>query len=118
MHQLLFRLCHQTNTDVLIAHIYPSSQIAFYQEIGWGERFGREGDSLDVCMTLDTIVQICSSYRPHYHEVSAKATSILQSFTPLYLIISFLMDESQIALRPLPRCLSKRVQEGGIYRRG
>jgi len=40
---------------------------SFFQEMSWSEKFRGEGN-LDVCMTLDGIVQICSSYRPNYHE--------------------------------------------------
>lgn len=48
--------------------LYASS--SFYQEINWSERVsGNEGEpEIDVCMSLDDIVQICSSYRPNYHE--------------------------------------------------
>eukprot|EP00980_Cylindrotheca_fusiformis_P004879 scaffold1038_cov100-Cylindrotheca_fusiformis.AAC.2 len=33
--------------------------------------FNRNNETGDVCMDIDEIVQICSCYRPHYHEFSA-----------------------------------------------
>ena len=37
---------------------------SFYQEVAWSENPNKP----DVCMSLDDILQICHSYRPHYHE--------------------------------------------------
>lgn len=37
---------------------------SFYQEVAWSENVNKP----DVCMSLDDILQICHSYRPHYHE--------------------------------------------------
>ena len=37
---------------------------SFYQEVAWSENANKP----DVCMSLDDILQICNSYRPHYHE--------------------------------------------------
>jgi spermidine synthase len=37
---------------------------SFYQEVAWSENANKP----DVCMSLDDILQICHSYRPHYHE--------------------------------------------------
>lgn len=37
---------------------------SYYQEVAWSENANKP----DVCMSLDDILQICSSYRPHYHE--------------------------------------------------
>ncbi len=37
---------------------------SFYQEVAWSENPNKP----DVCMSLDNILQICHSYRPHYHE--------------------------------------------------
>jgi len=37
---------------------------SFYQEVSWSENPNKP----DVCMSLDDILQICHSYRPHYHE--------------------------------------------------
>ena len=37
---------------------------SFYQEVAWSENANKP----DVCMSLDDILQICDSYRPHYHE--------------------------------------------------
>ncbi|KAL7544840.1 hypothetical protein ACHAWF_008200 [Thalassiosira exigua] len=37
---------------------------SFYQEVSWSENVNKP----DVCMSLDNILQICNSYRPHYHE--------------------------------------------------
>mmetsp|Transcript_19521 Transcript_19521/g.35395 ORF Transcript_19521/g.35395 Transcript_19521/m.35395 type:complete len:986 (-) Transcript_19521:61-3018(-) len=37
---------------------------SFYQEVAWTENANKP----DVCMSLDDILQICHSYRPHYHE--------------------------------------------------
>jgi len=42
--------------------VYESK--SFYQEISWSENPNKP----DVCMSLDDILQICHSYRPHYHE--------------------------------------------------
>ena len=46
--------------------LYSSS--SFYQEINWSEKVSGASPDIDVCMSLDDIVQICSSYRPNYHE--------------------------------------------------
>lgn len=37
---------------------------SFFQEVAWSENANKP----DVCMSLDDILQICHSYRPHYHE--------------------------------------------------
>lgn len=37
---------------------------SYYQEVAWSENANKP----DVCMSLDDILQICHSYRPHYHE--------------------------------------------------
>ena len=37
---------------------------SFYQEVAWSENAAKP----DICMSLDDILQICHSYRPHYHE--------------------------------------------------
>jgi len=37
---------------------------SFFQEVAWTENANKP----DVCMSLDDILQICNSYRPHYHE--------------------------------------------------
>jgi len=37
---------------------------SFYQEVAWSENANKP----DVCLSLDDILQICHSYRPHYHE--------------------------------------------------
>ncbi|KAL9185629.1 hypothetical protein ACHAXT_003406 [Thalassiosira profunda] len=37
---------------------------SMYQEISWAE----STDKPDKCLTLDDTLQICNSYRPHYHE--------------------------------------------------
>lgn len=42
--------------------VYESK--SFYQEVAWSENPNKP----DVCMSLDDILQICHSYRPHYHE--------------------------------------------------
>ena len=42
--------------------VYESK--SFYQEVAWSENANKP----DVCLSLDDILQICASYRPHYHE--------------------------------------------------
>lgn len=37
---------------------------SYYQDVAWSENANKP----DVCMSLDDILQICHSYRPHYHE--------------------------------------------------
>lgn len=40
---------------------------SLYQEVSWSE----SADKPDKCLTLDETLQICDSYRPHYHEYFA-----------------------------------------------
>ena len=42
-----------------------------YQELNFAFRLGTENVPEDICMDLEDTVQICSSYRPHYHEFSS-----------------------------------------------
>jgi len=47
------------------------SSSSFYQEINWSEKVVTPSSwtpEIDICMSLDDITQICSSYRPNYHE--------------------------------------------------
>ena len=37
--------------------------------------FSRDVESEDTCLTLDNTVQICASYRPHYHEMVVHNTA-------------------------------------------
>eukprot|EP00986_Skeletonema_menzelii_P020196 scaffold30474_cov166-Skeletonema_menzelii.AAC.1 len=37
---------------------------SFYQAVAWTEHPGKP----DTCLSLDDVLQICHSYRPHYHE--------------------------------------------------
>ena len=59
----------------LRGHREFDSSSSFFQEISWSEKVSGKGATpsswtpeIDVCMSLDDIVQICSSYRPNYHE--------------------------------------------------
>ena len=42
-----------------------------YQVLNFAFRPGNENREPDICMDLEDTVQICSSYRPHYHEFSS-----------------------------------------------
>lgn len=42
-----------------------------YQVLNFAFRPGDENKEPDICMDLEDTVQICSSYRPHYHEFSS-----------------------------------------------
>merc|ERR1719343_1004503 len=42
-----------------------------YQVLNFAFRPGDEDKEPDICMDLEDTVQICSSYRPHYHEFSS-----------------------------------------------
>jgi spermidine synthase len=42
--------------------VYESK--SFYQAVAWTEHPGKP----DTCLSLDDVLQICHSYRPHYHE--------------------------------------------------
>ena len=42
-----------------------------YQVLNFAFRPGDENKEADICMDLEDTVQICSSYRPHYHEYSS-----------------------------------------------
>ncbi|KAL7453284.1 hypothetical protein ACHAWC_007404 [Mediolabrus comicus] len=50
------------NLDGFTDAVYETK--SFYQEVAWSEHPGKP----DTCLSLDDILQICHSYRPHYHE--------------------------------------------------
>ena len=62
---------HSTSFDEEFEEVLLETYKSQYQTIS----FSMVGDNIDLCMDLDEVIQICSSYRPHYHEYMVHQTA-------------------------------------------